>query len=116
MQHATPMDFDDLRCPKCNSPMTRGYSVDIGSGTTAGMDHVERWVPGRAVKSVLAILRPRNALSVATFRCESCGYLESYARPEFESKRQFSLRYMLIVFTIIAITIGIVAAIYHARS
>jgi hypothetical protein len=94
MQNETSIDFDNLRCPKCSNSMTRGYTT----------------------RPIFVIVRPRSVLAIGTFRCESCGYLEEYARPEFASKQQFSLRGMFVVFTIIAVAIGILAAIFHARN
>jgi hypothetical protein len=110
-----PMNYDDLRCPKCNGSMTRGFTVDTGGGGGGwGMDHAAKWAPGHPIKSFIMILAPFRSTPVATFRCEACGFLESYAGPEFASKRQFSLRAMLVTFTIVAIAMGLLAALMHA--
>jgi hypothetical protein len=91
--------------------MTRGYTVDYGTGSGFGMDHASRWAPGVPIKSIIKVFMPRNTLPVATFRCESCGYLESFAAPEFASRRQFGLRAMFVVVTIVAVALGILGII-----
>ncbi len=45
-------------------------------------------------------------LPTRTFRCASCGYLESYAREEFAPRWQFSLRTLLIAITVVAFVLG----------
>ena len=109
------MVSDNRQCPKCNGQMIRGFTVDMGTGDwTLGARHVSNWAPGAPIKSFLfKTWVPRNSLPIGTFRCPSCGYLESYASPEFASKaqRQFSLRAMFIAITLIAVVLGILVTI-----
>lgn len=66
-------------CPKCQSSMSEGYILDHGHG---GSRTVGSWIEGAPVKSFwLGLsLRGKTQHSIATFRCGSCGYLESYAK------------------------------------
>lgn len=109
------MVSDDRQCPKCNGQMMQGFTVDMGTGDmTLGSRHVGKWAPGAPIKSLLFKTKvPRNSLPIGTFRCHSCGYLESYAGPEFASKsqRQFSLRALFVVFTVVAVVLGIFVTI-----
>lgn len=65
-------------CPKCAGRMTSG-SV-IGKDTNGGYGDVV-WVEGAPEKSIWTglRLRGRTLLSVVSFRCERCGFLENYA-------------------------------------
>ena len=112
---------DNQRCPKCNGEMTQGFIVDRGNAEISlrsremgfGTRHVSKWAPGTPVKSLLLMTKVRNALPIGTFRCSSCGYLESYASPEFasETPRQFSLRALFIAITLIAVVLGILVTV-----
>ena len=57
--------------------MSEGYVVDVGYGSTS----VPKLVEGSPVKSIWTglKLRGKEQLSVTSFRCRRCGYLESYA-------------------------------------
>ena len=61
-------------CPKCNGQMKSGTLQQIGNyGNSPFL-----WAPeGEAPFPVKGTSSPRKNLIV--FRCESCGYLESYA-------------------------------------
>jgi len=65
--------------------MVRGFVVEH---MQAGASAVEAWVEGPPKVSVWTRLKLPllGKLPVATFRCESCGFLESYARKEFKAK------------------------------
>ena len=68
----------DPTCPKCRAPMERGFLVDHTHGGVAPSE----WADGLAERSFWTgvKMRGRERRRVETFRCESCGYLESYAR------------------------------------
>ena len=93
--------------------MEQGFTVDMGAGDMLlGTRHVSKWARGAPLKSLLfKTFVPRDWRPVGTFRCESCGYLESYAGHEFASKpqRQFSLRSLFIVVTVVALVLGAAA-------
>ena len=57
--------------------MAQGYTVDVGYGATA----VPKWVEGEPERSIWTglKLRRKEQLAVTTYRCQRCGYLESYA-------------------------------------
>jgi hypothetical protein len=74
---------DVIRCPKCNDEMVRGFILDITHGARLQV----RWSPGQAQRSYwTATKAPGETIVVGTFRCRSCGYLESYARDEFAAQ------------------------------
>ena len=77
------MSHSDLTCPKCDGEMERGCL------------HESSWVKGQPtipalVKAlswnIFTLPGEKRYVPVATFRCQSCGFLESYAREEFEPK------------------------------
>lgn len=104
------MNSEIRQCSKCSGEMVRGFTVDMGTGDLAfGSRHVSKWAPGAPIKSLLfKTWVPRSSLPIGTFRCTSCGYLESYAGPEFASNRQYSLRDLFIAVTFIAVLLAIV--------
>jgi hypothetical protein len=63
--------------------MVGGYLLEAGESNARS---VTQWVEGEPEKSfwVGLKLKDRDVMPVITFRCPSCGYLESYAR---EKKR-----------------------------
>ncbi len=69
-----------LKCPKCEGGMSEGFIIDEAHGAY----RVPRWQPGKPVKSFWLGIKQRKAdqLTVATWRCDRCGYLESYASSE----------------------------------
>jgi len=70
-------------CPKCSGEMREGFVLDRGD---LEVRHPATWVEGPPKKSLWLGTRisGREMLPISTFRCTSCGYLESYARPEVE--------------------------------
>jgi hypothetical protein len=64
--------------------MVQGFVAEFTYGNTS----VEAWSAGPPKKEWLIGVRvsPVGRLPIATFRCEACGYLESYARKEFAAK------------------------------
>jgi hypothetical protein len=75
----------DPYCPKCNKRMDRGFLPDRGDNNVV---QLARWMPGAPVQSFWTGIKAPKAelIPVATYRCPSCGLLESYARPEFDPK------------------------------
>lgn len=64
-------------CPKCQSSMVAGFVVDNEHGGAG----VSRWVEGEPDKGFFGNvrLRGRRPVDIATWRCRSCGFPESYA-------------------------------------
>ena len=64
-------------CPKCQGSMTEGVVVD----NSQGMLSVSSWVEGKPAKSVWVGLKlgGKKPIETTTFRCNRCGFLESYA-------------------------------------
>jgi RNase P subunit RPR2 len=75
-------------CPKCNGAMVKGLQLDIAHGNTP---HQSEWMEGdpepnrRKLFGVLPITLPgvkadaHIHYAITSYRCEKCGYLESYA-------------------------------------
>jgi hypothetical protein len=73
--------IDDRRkCPKCDRRMHAGFFLDSKHGERRGLTE---WVAGAPEKSFWMGLKikGRQVLPVTVFRCERCGFLESYALP-----------------------------------
>jgi hypothetical protein len=64
--------------------MIQGFVAEL----TYGAAEVESWAEGLPKKQWLGGVKVpvMGRLPIATFRCESCGFLESYARSEFAAK------------------------------
>ena len=70
-----------MNCPKCNGEMEQGFVLDM----TYGALSVSQWVRGAPEKSFWTQTKAPTAsrIPIGTFRCANCGFLESYARPDF---------------------------------
>lgn len=69
---------DEIFCVKCTSKMITGFIPEISSGAA-----VSFWVEGEPEYSFWAggiVIPPDKMIDIVTYRCERCGYLESYAR------------------------------------
>jgi len=73
-----------LNCPKCQGEMMRGFILDF---TYGGM-LIEKWHEGAPQGSFWRGTKAPDdeGIPAAAFRCNTCGYLEFYARPEFAPK------------------------------
>ena len=75
------------RCSKCNGGMVQGFTCGregpnrILSTWDEGVPEKVGWL-FRQVRKV----PPDKSVPVRIFRCVACGFLESYARPEFAAK------------------------------
>lgn len=75
-----------IQCPKCNGQMVQGFIFDRADG---GNRRVINWVEGAPEKSdiwTVTKVPEEKCVPVGTFRCSVCGFLESYAHPEFAAK------------------------------
>ena len=72
------------RCAKCGGVMKQGFVLDNDHGSR-GVSH---WGAGAPAKSFWTgtKLSGKLIIPIGTFRCDSCGYLESYARDEFAAQ------------------------------
>jgi hypothetical protein len=69
-----------MTCTKCGGSMELGFMVEHGHGAS---DHQVRWVEGEPTLRVFfhsLKLGDRKPISVTTYRCDRCGYLESFAK------------------------------------
>ena len=74
-----------ISCPKCQGEMVQGYVRDF---TPLGVS-VSEWNAGPPRKAGLAghlIKDSPSVIPIVTFRCQSCGFLESYAREEYAAQ------------------------------
>ena len=79
------MDHVPSVCPKCQGEMEQGHALDHTHGGVL----INRWAKGPPKKAFwggLKIVSQAALLPLAAFRCQSCGYLEFYAREEFAAK------------------------------
>lgn len=70
-------------CPKCQGTMVQGFIADFADlGQVA---NVSTWVEGAPKMSFwFGTKTPaEKRLPIGTYRCAGCGYLESYAQPDF---------------------------------
>lgn len=76
------MSAEKTRCPKCQGEMVQGFIVDWSQG---GGRRISSWVEGAPEKSFWhgTSAPAEKHVPVGTFRCSKCGFLESFARPEF---------------------------------
>jgi hypothetical protein len=70
------------QCPKCGGRMEQGFILD----NTYGARVVSHWAAGPPSKSFWTGTKAADStVPVGAFRCASCGFLEMYARREFEA-------------------------------
>lgn len=84
-----------LSCPKCNGEMVQGFVADYAH-YAHGSIRLSQWTEGAPNQRTFFGFKNPNAginmpktgesIPIGTFRCQSCGYLESYAREEFAEK------------------------------
>ena len=69
----------ELTCPRCAGPMEDGFVADKAHYS---VPETQSWVEGAPERSFWSGLQMKNreVLRVMTYRCEKCGYLESYAK------------------------------------
>jgi DNA-directed RNA polymerase subunit RPC12/RpoP len=65
-------------CPKCRSKMDDGFI----KAESSGMIYASKWVKGAPEKSFWTGTKTsgKQQVAITTYRCPSCGYLESYAK------------------------------------
>jgi len=70
--------YPPRECLRCRGSMEPGFVVDRGHNHRAS---TQKWVEGEPERSFWTGLktRGREAFEVETYRCERCGWLESYA-------------------------------------
>ncbi len=65
-------------CSKCQGTMTEGFVPSQNSGVPT----VNNWFEGAPTKGWWGNVKlPGKPIRVATWRCQRCGFLESYAKP-----------------------------------
>jgi hypothetical protein len=66
-------------CPKCRHGMEAGFIPDASYGAIL----IGSWLEGGPEKGWAGSvkLKGKRKFDITTYRCTSCGYLESYANP-----------------------------------
>lgn len=65
------------KCAKCGGGLSAGFIVDQGDYSLAG---VSKWQDGAPHQTWYGgVKQDGEQLEVSTYRCDRCGYLESYA-------------------------------------
>jgi hypothetical protein len=67
------------RCIRCDGPLEKGFMIDKGD---SDMTRQARWASGEPNTSfwkLSAVQSGKVTLPVVTFRCTTCGRLESFA-------------------------------------
>ncbi len=79
------LSTEAIQCPKCNNVMLQGFIFDRADG---GQRSVINWVKGAPEKAFWTGTKVpgEKCVPVGTYRCSVCGFLESYARPDFAAK------------------------------
>ena len=68
-------------CPKCSAQMETGFMIERSGGPG---DRQVRWVEGEPIPRAWfsgVNTEGQKPIPVTTYRCERCGYLESFAIP-----------------------------------
>ena len=65
-------------CPKCGEAMSVGFIADWSEGDV----RISRWLEGEPVSGWVREVNPdkNDQWKVVTYRCNGCGFLESYAK------------------------------------
>ena len=69
---------NEINCPKCTQMMVRGFIPEVSHRSSASF-----WVEGEPEHSFWAAgvkIPEDKIISIVTYRCAGCGFLESYAR------------------------------------
>lgn len=66
---------EKIKCPKCGGDMEKGVVPNLGMFET---ETIQKWT--KVIKRIQFRWSPSLTKDVVTFRCISCGFLESYAK------------------------------------
>ena len=86
------MTHNKTPCPKCSGKMEEGFIYDQFDAIRL----VSKWVEGVPEKSMWTgvKIKGRKTIETRTFRCDKCGFLESYAKSPTGPWRYFSTTFM----------------------
>lgn len=70
---------ENKKCPKCNDKMEKGITVD-GYGDVGNFPQESTWAKRRTTVLGIFAGSPEGERKIVTYRCTTCGYLESYAK------------------------------------
>lgn len=68
-------DFE-MSCPKCQGTMSEGFVADRVHNFT---QFESEWSKGTPIRSFWGGFKNKTRIPIVVYRCESCGFLESYA-------------------------------------
>lgn len=68
-------DIQPPDCRRCQAPMERGFVLDFYTSTA------ESWIAGEPDNGFAVVVKTRRRphYPIVTYRCPTCGLLESYA-------------------------------------
>lgn len=71
-----------LNCSKCNGTMTEGFILELAPGVLSANTFQTVWIEDPPQKDARrrVDIRAKRKYYIASYRCESCGLLEEYAR------------------------------------
>lgn len=72
------------KCAKCGGAMEAGFVADRGDMDISQEAIWASGTPNRSFWRASVVQKGARSFSVATWRCERCGFLESYATEEFK--------------------------------
>ena len=67
-----------VECPKCKKAMSRGFLLGYRKHDSQRLVNWVDGVPETSIWTGISV-RKKQILPVTTYRCTSCGFLESYA-------------------------------------
>ena len=85
------MSVSAMSCPKCQGGMVRGFTID----RSQQLVFLNEWAKGESkkdwwffatFKNLVRLPESSKSIPSGAYRCQSCGFLESYAREEFAAK------------------------------
>jgi hypothetical protein len=75
---------EEYTCSRCGGQMEQGFLLD--RARNGSPQNTAEWIEGIPERSIWTGIKTkgREHYLVVTFRCEGCGYLESYARQQIK--------------------------------
>jgi Domain of unknown function (DUF6487) len=70
------------QCPKCRGGMEQGFVIDNSYGERI-VSHRAAGAPRKSFWTGTRVEKGEKMIPIGAYRCNSCGYLEAYAKAEF---------------------------------
>ena len=83
MRESLVFEKPDKSCSKCAGVMEKGFVADYTYGSSKNFVVQNIWVAGDFKKGWMgAKIKKNKKFIMTTFRCQNCGFLESFALEE----------------------------------